>query len=231
MAAMRKGSYITFTNVHMLMEAQNDPTFAAVVAKADVACPDGAPVALFMNRYHSLCQQRMPGMDMLPRLLEEAERRGKSVFFYGGKQTVLDAIAVKLKSHVPNLKVAGLYSPPFRLLTPAEEVAEQQMFANADADLVFVALGCPRQENWMASHTGTVTGCMLGVGQAFLTYPGLEKRLPPTLRKLPVEWLYRLALEPRRLFKRYFFTNTQFLWLATMALLSKNTPRSSDLSN
>ena len=221
LAEMRKGSYVTFTNVHMLMEAQNNPQFARVVAEADMASPDGAPVALFMNKYYGLNQERMPGMAILPLLLEEAEHRGKSVFFYGGKQEVLDVITAKIKAQLPQLQVAGMHSPPFRPLTEAEKEAEGEMFALADADLIFVALGCPRQENWMAAHAGTVKGCMLGVGQAFLTFAGLEKRLPPTLRKLPVEWIYRLILEPRRLFKRYFFTNTQFMWLAAKAFAKK----------
>ena len=212
LAAMRKGSYVTFTNVHMLMEARQDPAFAAVVNGADMAMADGAPVAIYLKRKRGIEQPRLPGMDMLPLLLAEAEQREKSVYFYGGQQHVLDAIAAKIASDLPNLKVAGMVSPPFRALSPVEEVAMIDHIVHADPDLIFVALGCPRQEKWMAAHQGQIKGVMLGVGQAFLTFAGLEKRLPSWLRKLPVEWLYRLALEPRRLFKRYFITNSTFLW-------------------
>ena len=212
LAAERKGSYVTFTNVHMLMEARHDAEFAAIVNGADMAMADGAPVALYLKHKRNIAQPRLPGMDMLPLLLAEAERRGKSVYFYGGQQHVLDAIAAKISADLPMLKVAGLVSPPFRPLSPVEEVALIDHIVQADPDLIFVALGCPRQEKWMAAHKGQIKGVMLGVGQAFLTFAGLEKRLPPWLRKLPVEWIYRLALEPRRLFKRYFITNSTFLW-------------------
>lgn len=211
-AAQRRGAYVCFANVHMLMEADTDPAFQRVLNEADLALPDGAPVAMYLNRKHGLHQERLPGMDMLPLLLEEAAGRGKSVFFYGGSQTVLDALQARIAQNLPSLRVAGAVSPPYRALTEAEDQAYQEQINASGADLLFVALGCPKQEKWMAARRGKVQPAMLGVGQAFLTYAGLEKRLPPWLRKLPVEWLYRLMLEPRRLFKRYAVTNTRFLW-------------------
>jgi len=211
-AAERRGAYVCFANVHMLMEADTDPGFQQVLNEADLALPDGAPVAMYLNRKHQLRQERLPGMDMLPLLLEEAARRGKSVFFYGGAQHVLDALQARIAQDLPSLRVAGAVSPPYRALTEAEDEAYVRQINASGADLLFVALGCPKQEKWMAAHSRRVEACMLGVGQAFLTYAGLEKRLPPWLRKLPVEWLYRLMLEPRRLFKRYAVTNTRFLW-------------------
>jgi N-acetylglucosaminyldiphosphoundecaprenol N-acetyl-beta-D-mannosaminyltransferase len=138
------------------------------------------------------------------------------VFFYGSQPQVLEAIQAKIAQELPTLKVAGAISPPFRALTPAEDAAYVQQINSSGAGLVFVALGCPKQEKWMAAHQEQIQACMLGVGQAFLTYAGLEKRLSPALRKLPIEWLYRLVLEPRRLFKRYAITNTRFLWIVIL---------------
>lgn len=211
-AEQRRGAYVCFANVHMLMEADTDPGFQEVLNGADLALPDGAPVALYLNRKHKLQQERLPGMDMLPLLLEEAARRGKSVFFYGGSQQVLDALQARVAENLPTLRVAGAVSPPYRVLTESEDQAYIEQINSSEADLLFVALGCPKQEKWMAARRGRVQPAILGVGQAFMTYAGLEKRLPPWLRKLPVEWLYRLMLEPRRLFKRYAVTNTRFLW-------------------
>lgn len=213
LAEERTGRYVTYTNVHMLMEADKDPAFARVVNNAAIACPDGAPVAMYIKRFHGIGQPRLPGMDMLPVLLREAQKRGKSVYFYGSREEVLNAIAKKIGEELPGLKLAGTYSPPFRVLTDVEKADIVKMINAADPDLLFVALGCPRQERWMAEHQGSIKACMLGVGQAFLTFAGMEKRLPPALRKLPVEWIYRLMLEPKRLFKRYLFTNSRFLYL------------------
>ncbi len=211
LAAGRQGSYVCFANVHMLMEAEADPGFQQILNEADMALPDGAPVALYLQRRYKLPQARQPGMDLLPQLLAEAARRQKSVCFYGGAPHVLVALQARIAAELPTLKVTGAISPPYRQLTEAEQAAYLAEINQADPDLLFVALGCPKQEKWMAQHKGSIKACMLGVGQAFLTYAGLEKRLPPALRKLPIEWLYRLALEPRRLFKRYAITNTRFL--------------------
>ena len=212
LAAERRGAYVCFANVHMLMEADGDPAFQEVLNNADLALPDGSPVAIYLNKKYGLRQERLPGMDMLPVLLEEAARRAKSVFFFGGQQNVLDALQARIARELPALRVAGAISPPFRPLSTAEQAEFVTRINNAETDLLFVALGCPKQENWMARHQPDVRACMMGVGQAFMTYAGLERRLPPWLRKLPVEWLYRLVLEPRRLFKRYAVTNTRFLW-------------------
>ena len=212
LAAGRMGSYVCFANVHMLMEADGDAGFQQILNQADLALPDGAPVALYLQRRYKQPQARQPGMDLLPLLLAEAAVRQKSVCFYGGAPHVLAALQARIAAELPTLKVVGAISPPYRALTAGEQAAYLDQINQADPDLLFVALGCPKQERWMAAHKGTIKACMLGVGQAFLTYAGLERRLPPALRKLPVEWLYRLLLEPRRLFKRYAITNSRFIW-------------------
>ena len=181
LGAARSSAYVCFANVHMVVEAHKDPEFRKVLDEASLVTPDGSPVAA------ALGQPRVAGMDLLPVLLAEAARRGQSVYFYGTTNEVLDAIVARAKRELPNLRIVGAYSPPFRPLTLEEDAADVAAINAADPDLLFVALGCPRQERWMANHRGQVKACMLGVGQAFLVYAGLERRLPVWARKLWLE--------------------------------------------
>lgn len=223
LAEHKASSYVCFANVHMLMEAYNDSEFNQVLNNADVATPDGNPVSKLSKLFYGRQQERVAGMDLLPRLLQEAAARGKSVYFYGSTDQVLEAVVAKAKQELPDLNVAGHYSPPFRKLTAAEDAAITDMINQSAPDLVFVALGCPKQERWMAAHKGQVKACMLGVGQAYMTYAGLEKRLPEWARNLSLEWTYRLWQEPRRLWKRYLLTNSMFIFLTLKQLLQQKT--------
>ena len=146
-------------------------------------------------------------------MFRAAAENGLSIFLYGGQEDVLQLIRDRLSTEHPQLKIAGWEAPPFRALTDQEmsEVAER---INASgANLVFVSLGCPKQERWMAAMHGRINAVMLGVGGAFLLYAGKDSRAPLWMRKLCLEWTYRLALEPRRLWKRYLVTNSLFLCL------------------
>ncbi|WP_255593961.1 WecB/TagA/CpsF family glycosyltransferase [Pontibacter sp. HSC-14F20] len=215
----RDSSYVCFANVHMLVEAHQNPDFNQILNEADVASPDGGPLSKLIKLKYGHTQDRVPGMDLMPRLIEEAAARGKSVFFYGSTDDVLEAVVATAKEKHPALRVAGHYSPPFRKLTEAEDQSIVDMINDAGADLVFVALGCPKQERWMAEHKGRVKACMLGVGQAYMTYAGLEKRLPKWARDLSLEWTYRLYQEPKRLWKRYLVTNSTFVYLTLKDML------------
>ena len=219
LAGARQSSYVCFANVHMLTEARKSSEFNTVVNNANIAAPDGKPLSILMQLQYKVKQERACGMDMLPDILKEAELKKLSVFFYGSTQDVLDLIAQKLEKEFPALKLAGIYSPPFRILTNEEDQAVIKMINNSGAHLVFVSLGCPKQEKWMHAHQGKINACMLGVGQAFLTYTGLEKRLPKWTRDLSLEWLYRFYLEPKRLWKRYLVGNSMFLGMAVISLI------------
>ncbi|WP_051364291.1 WecB/TagA/CpsF family glycosyltransferase [Pontibacter actiniarum] len=221
----KESSYVCFANVHMLMEARNDKDFQDLLNNADIASPDGGPLSKLMKLLYGQHQDRVPGMDLMPRLLQEAAVRGKSVYFYGSTDDVLEAVVAQAKKDLPDLRIAGHYSPPFRKLTHIEDTAITKMINDSGADLVFVALGCPKQERWMADHKGQVKACMLGVGQAYMTYAGLERRLPKWARDLSLEWTYRLWQEPRRLWKRYLVTNTLFLFEVAKLMLSKRSNR------
>lgn len=211
LASNKTQSYVCFANVHMVVEASRDAQFRQVVNGATIVAPDGKPLSVFLKMFHKIDQDRVCGMDILPDLLRSAEASGRSVYFYGGEQYCLDKIEAKAKKQFPNLKIAGLYSPPFRQLTIEEKADDIKRIRESGADLVFVSLGCPRQEKWMAENVNKLDACLLGLGQAFTVYADLEKRLPKWMRALCLEWVFRLVQEPRRLWRRYLYTNAEFL--------------------
>ncbi|RZK24664.1 MAG: glycosyltransferase [Hymenobacter sp.] len=213
LGADRSSAYVCCANVHMVVEAHRDSSFRQVLDEASLVTPDGGPVASVAGWRGGHPQERVAGMDLLPALLTEAARRGQSVYFYGTTDEVLQAIVERARRELPTLRLVGTCAPPFRALTSEEEAEHVATINAADPDLVFVALGCPRQERWMAAHRGKIKACMLGVGQAFLVYAGMEQRLPVWARRLWLEWAYRLWLEPRRLWRRYLVTNSRFLYL------------------
>jgi N-acetylglucosaminyldiphosphoundecaprenol N-acetyl-beta-D-mannosaminyltransferase len=213
LGAARTSAYVCCANVHMVVEAHRDASFRQILEEANLVTPDGGPVASVAGWMGGHPQERVAGMDLVPALLAEAAERGQSVYFYGTTDDVLQAIVERAHRELPHLRLVGTCAPPFRALTPEEEEAHVAAINAADPDLLFVALGCPRQERWMAAHRGKIKACMLGVGQAFLVYGGLEQRLPVWARRLWLEWAYRLWLEPRRLWKRYLVTNSRFLYL------------------
>ena len=222
LGAARAPAYVCCANVHMLVEAHRDAGFRHLLNQARVVTPDGAPVAASLRWLHGLPQARVAGLDLLPALLAAAAAAGQSVYFYGTTEGVLAALVARARRELPALRVAGWHAPPFRPLTPAEDAADVAAIAAARPNLVFVALGCPRQERWMAAHSGGLRACLLGVGQAFRVYAGLEARLPPWARPLGLEWAFRLWQEPRRLAGRYLRTNPLFVLLLARALLVRH---------
>ena len=216
----RRG-YVCFANVHMMVEAYQYPAFNKALDEAAVVSPDGRPLSVMTRLLYGIPQERACGMDLMPDILREAAQRGLSVYFYGSTEEVLESLVQQALFHHPTLHIAGTCSPPFRPLTPEEDAEITAQINASGAHLVFVSLGCPKQENWMYEHQDQIQACMLGVGQAFLTYTGREKRLPKWTRDLSLEWAYRLYLEPKRLWRRYLIGNTIFLALAVKALLKR----------
>lgn len=214
-ALERTSSYTCVANVHMLVEAHKDPEFADVVNNADIVTPDGMPLAVSMKLIHGLRQDRVAGMDLLPDLLQVAIERKIPVYFYGGTPEMLDRTYSYCNEHYTGLLIAGMHSPPFRPLTETEEEAVIAGINKSGAGFVFVALGCPKQEKWMASMKGRIDACMIGIGGALPVMIGMQRRAPQWMQTLCLEWLFRLVQEPRRLFRRYAVTNTTFLFLLT----------------
>lgn len=217
----RTSSYVCCVNAHMCVEAHQHPDFRDVVNGADLATADGMPMVKAVNSFHRVGQERVAGNDLLPALLQAGREQGAAVFLYGGKQEVLDTMVAKATEEHPGLRIAGVLSPPFRALTAAEMEEHARIINASGAHIVMVSLGCPKQERWMAAMKGRVQGVMLGLGGAFLLYAGVDTRAPKWMRDLSLEWLYRLALEPRRLFKRYLVTNSLFVGLYIKAKLRK----------
>ncbi len=209
-----RSSFVCCVNVHMCVEAKNDPSIAQIVNEADLATADGMPILNRLNALHGLKQERVAGNDIMPALLAEAERQDLSVYLYGGRQEVLDTIVARVVKDHPGLHIAGVESPPFRPLSDEEMQQTADRINASGAHIVMVSLGCPKQERWMAAMKGSVNGVMLGLGGAFLLYAGLDTRAPKWMRDLSLEWAYRLALEPGRLWKRYLITNSTFLWMS-----------------
>lgn len=220
-ARERKSHYTCVANVHMLVEAYNDNRFARVVSDADVITPDGKPLAWALRMLYGIKQDRVAGMDLLPDLLRHASTNRIPVFFYGGTENLLKRTTQYLGAHFPNLLVAGCYSPPFRPLTSPEEEEVIENINSSGASLVFVALGCPKQEKWMASMMGRLNAVTVGIGGALPVLVGLQKRAPRWMQQAGLEWSFRLVQEPARLFKRYAVTNTMFLYLLMKAYLRK----------
>jgi len=215
-ALNKTSSYTCVANVHMLVEAHNDRDFADVVNNANMVTPDGMPLVKGLNMLYGIKQDRVAGMDLLPDLLCVSQKQNINVFFYGGTQEMLDKTQEYCAENYPNLNIVGLISPPFRELSLEEEEDYTQIINESGAGFVFVALGCPKQEKWMAGMKGKVNACMVGIGGALPVMVGLQKRAPVWMQRTSTEWLFRLSQEPKRLFKRYAYTNSLFIYLMIM---------------
>lgn len=209
----KQPSYVCIANAHMLVEAHLSDSFQKVVNEADIVTPDGMPLAKAFGTLYGIEQDRVDGMSLLPKLLDKAIEQNLSVYFYGSSSKVIDHTNNFIKQNYPKLHVVGMYSPPFRWLTEGEEEKIVSNIANSGANLVFIALGCPKQERWMSEMKEQIPAVMIGVGGALPVLVGLQKRAPMWMQKNSLEWLFRLLQEPRRLFKRYFVTNSIFLYL------------------
>lgn len=218
-AASRESRYICICNAHSVVTARQDATFARVIREADMATPDGAPVAWLMRKLGAAGQARVNGPDLMWRYCAEAASRDESIYLYGGQQATLDVLQARLLQEFPGLKIAGAYSPPFRALTTEEDDAVVEAINASGAGTVWVSLGCPKQEQWMADHRGRVNATMIGVGAAFDYHAGTIQRAPLWMQQNGLEWLHRLCSEPRRLWRRYLVTNTLFIYYAGRQLL------------
>lgn len=209
----KQSAYVCIANVHMVVEAFQDKAFNAILNRAHIVTPDGKPLSIMMNWLYQTRQERVAGPDLMIDVAARAAETGQSVYFYGSTQEVLDTLREKLSQKFPTLHIAGMTSPPFRPLTAAEDTEIIETINTSGADVVFVSLGCPKQEKWMAEHQGKINAVMIGVGAAFPFYTGHIQRAPQWMQEHSLEWLHRLCSEPTRLFKRYALTNTAFLCL------------------
>jgi N-acetylglucosaminyldiphosphoundecaprenol N-acetyl-beta-D-mannosaminyltransferase len=210
-ASQRESRYVCICNVHSVVTASRDAGFSAVLNGADLATPDGAPVAWVLRRLGHRAQQRVSGPDLMWDYLALAAKSGEPTFLFGSSEQTLQALQARLRNLLPTLNIVGAIAPPFRPATPAEDQAHVDAINQSGATTVWVSLGCPKQEFWMASHRGRVQAVMIGVGAAFDFHAGTVQRAPSWMRDHGLEWLHRLLSEPGRLWKRYLVTNILFL--------------------
>jgi N-acetylglucosaminyldiphosphoundecaprenol N-acetyl-beta-D-mannosaminyltransferase len=210
-AKNHESRYVCIANVHVVMEAYDSPAFCAQINAADLVTPDGMPLVWSLRRRGNPGQTRVYGPDLMMSVIDAAVKDGVPIGLLGGKAEVLDELTTRLRKQFPGLDLAYRYSPPFRALTDAEDNQIARDINQSGARVLFVGLGCPRQEKWMAEHAGIVRAVMLGVGAAFDFHAGAVRQAPGWLQNLGLEWAFRLSQEPRRLWRRYLYHNPRFV--------------------
>jgi len=215
---------VCFATVHSLMEAHDSPAFRQSLNAADLLLPDGMPLVWGLHLLGLPGASRVYGPDLTLFVLEAAARRRIPVGFYGSAPDVLRRLLQVLARRCPGLVVAYACSPPFRPPTPEEDEAVVRNIRLSGARILFVGLGCPRQESWMTQHRGRLPCVMLGVGAAFDFLSGAKPQAPRWMMRCGLEWLFRLLTEPRRLWKRYLKHNPRFLFHFSLQLLGFRRP-------
>lgn len=210
---------VCFVNVHSAVAASFDGRHRLALRSADHVAPDGAPIAWTLRKKGHPAQERVDGPGMMWRLCGDAQAQGVKVGLYGSSQQTLDALVAQLGRSFPQLTISYACSPPFRELSAAEDDVVCADIARSGVGLLFVGLGCPKQEFWMARHRGRVPAVMLGVGAAFEFHAGTAMRAPSWMGEHGLEWLHRLITHPRRLWRRYLFYNSVFLAMSAREAL------------
>ena len=214
-AKEKQSCYVIPANVHVLMTAFWQPSYETIVNNAALVTPDGMPLVWGLRLLGVKGQQRVYGPDLMLACCDRAAKEQIPIYLYGSTSDVLAQLQHNLKQWYPHLIIAGSHSPPFRPLSPKETEEEIKQINESGSAIVFVALGCPKQETWMAQQVGKVQGVMIGVGAAFAFHSQKTAQAPRWVMKLGLEWLYRLTTEPRRLWRRYLVNNPAFLLLFT----------------
>ena len=213
----KQGGYACFSNVHMLIEAYDDEKFKNIVNNATYAFPDGMPIAKCFKFLHKINQPRIAGMDFLPDFLKICDKKKYTIAVVGSTVDVLNRFKLKLEKDHSGIIISTLISPPFGEEWDNESYIKQ--INEGNTDVVFVALGCPKQEKWMYYNHSKMKSVLFGIGGALPTYVGDVKRAPHIVQKYGFEWLYRLSQEPKRMARRYFYTNSKFLFLLFKTLI------------
>lgn len=216
-------------NVHVVMQAIDSPPFRAALEKAHLVTPDGMPLVWYM-RATLRRQERVYGPDLMLHVCEAASREGVPIGLYGTTDATIVALEARLKARFPHLLIAYHRAPPFAAMGEEEDARIVEEIARSGARILFIGLGCPKQELWMASHLGRVKAAMLGVGAAFDFHSGRVRQAPQFLQRVGFEWLFRLTREPKRLAGRHLKHDPRFAALALRELLLRRIgilPRSS----
>ncbi len=212
---------VHFCTAHTIVESQADDVLRAALQAGGVVVPDGVPLT-WVGRARGYRIERVCGLDVLPDVADRGRVDGARHFFYGGGAGVADTLAERLALAYPGLIVAGTETPPYRPLTPEEDTAMVQRINAARPDFVWVGLGTPKQDLWLAEHRDRLdAAALMAVGAAFDIIGGFRPRAPRALQRAGFEWLFRLAQEPRRLARRYTIVNGRFLALAVEDVVTR----------
>ncbi len=210
-AEAQRSCYVVAANVHVVMMADQESAYRAIVNQAALVTPDGMPLVWGLWLLGLPNQTRVYGPDLMLACCQRAAAVGLPIYLYGSTDLTLQKLTAYLNQRFPNLIIAGSHAPAFRPLTAQEEAADVQRIQQSGARVVFVGLGCPKQEQWMHRQLGQLTAVMIGVGAAFSFFSGEVSQAPRWMMGLGLEWLYRLSQEPRRLWRRYFLYNPLFV--------------------
>lgn len=202
--AAGKGNYVCCRDVHGLVLCHNDDELRRIHAHAGLVTPDGMPLVWLGRHAGYACVDRVYGPDLMLALAERSLVKGYRHFFYGGAPEIPERLSCNLKTRFPDLNVVGCYSPPYRPLTEAEDATVTSMINEAQPNIVWIGLSTPKQEQWMMAHVNRLHGAVLiGVGAAFDFHAGVTRQAPRWIQRSGFEWLFRLAVEPKRLWRRY----------------------------
>jgi N-acetylglucosaminyldiphosphoundecaprenol N-acetyl-beta-D-mannosaminyltransferase len=213
MVAADGRGYVCVCNVHTVMASVEDPELRSALMTSSVNVPDGQPLVWAMNALGHSLEKRVYGPELMARACERAARTGQRFYLYGGRdQSALFQLALNLRRRYPGIKIVGGYSPPHRPLTAEERAAVAAEINHSEPDVVWVGIGVPKQEKWMAEMRPLLGAPVLvGVGAAFDFHAGLVPQAPPWLQDAGLEWAYRVYREPRRLWRRYLRYNPRFV--------------------
>lgn len=217
-----KGKYICITNVHTTVMAYEDEKYKNIQNNAALILPDGNPLSSLSRRRGFKEAKRVTGPDLMHEIFKISEEMGYKHYFYGSTEETLKLLNTKLLEKYPKLNILGMYSPPFKSNVELENEEKLNEINKLNADFIWIGLGAPKQEKWMSLHENKVNGLMIGVGAGFDYFADKIKRAPKWMQKYSLEWLYRLIQEPRRLFMRYFITNSKFIYLNAISRISIN---------
>ena len=205
-------TYITYSNVHVVVTGKKNIELQKAINCAYIASPDGKPLSVVGKLIGAKCMEKCSGPDMMIKIIENGLKYGYKHYFYGSEESTLLKLKENLLKSYPEINIVGMYSPPYRELTPEEDRIIIEDINAVKPDCIWVGLGAPKQEVWMYNHMKSFTnGIMLGVGAAFDFHAQTLKRAPLWMQKCGLEWFYRVVKEPKRLWKRYLVTNTLFL--------------------
>lgn len=216
----RERHYVNVCTTHTVLECHDAPELARIVNGAGMATPDGMPL-VWLGRLAGHPVERVYGPDVMLAVCDRGQARGYRHFFYGGAGGVAEALAARLRARFPELRVAGTHTPPFRPLTPAEEQETADLINASGADIVWVGLGTPKQDYFVARLRPLLEApVLIAVGAAFDFHAGRVRQAPRWMQRGGLEWLFRLTQDPKRLWKRYILGNPRFVYLVLRQLIA-----------